>query len=599
MEDSSSFNKILKKVIDYTMGIKKTTVLKINDIVKFISSSNGIEMNFSNNEILNCCKEYDKFFKIYGKKDEEIIEIEEKELNSIISKLNQNDFDLVIDEFYKNELSEIYVKQFSLKKIKESIHIFLYNLLIESEIEYNKLFLIKSEEISKFVHKVEQVDIINEFIQWDNFNKNTMIYSLYGVGMELSILSMKKDLVNITTLKKKILYLDTNVIFRLLGLNGIELQERTEVFLTKISSVGMEIRISSITKQEFDETIKQKVLFISENLKNTKKYTINSLARLDRNNYNLFQYFIDWQKNKKGIRITSLIPHIEVLLKKALKTYSIVLENKIEKGLIKKEVLEILTKEYIEQRTSCRKQSKAIEYDMKNYLYILSLRNGKTVRAFETINHYILSTDYELINFDNHNNDNFKVILHPARLYSIVLQFTGRITSTELMSFIHLVKVDVKTENKISEDTLLIINDHINDYQSDEDLQQPYIDALIESEILSIIDKVDIIEKRGMLNDIFEKVSKQKLVEEQIKSKEKDDKIKILETKALKYEKLKKIISAIVQLIILLGLIYFLYKILYEWIEKNPINPIIFSILSIISFIILIVSKAVNIIKNN
>src|SRR5690606_15256579 len=103
----------------------------------------------------------------------------------------------------------------------------------------SKLFSIDLVEVGRIVRKVEYADIVNDFIQWEDEQKNNILYSLYGAGLEFSILSVKKDLVNLNAFKNKTLYLDTNVLFRLIGLNGEDLANRTEGFLKRFKKLGM------------------------------------------------------------------------------------------------------------------------------------------------------------------------------------------------------------------------------------------------------------------------------------------------------------------------------------------------------------------------
>ena len=525
IEDSSSFNLILKKLVDYTFAFKNTTILSVYEIIEFLSSEDGICMDFGHDEIVECIKEFDSIFNMYGNKDVESIEIDDTYLTKIIEKIKTVDLESVLQQFYDKILPKNKKKLYKKDKITEAIYLFLYTLLIESEIEYKRLFSIDIKGIAKLVRKIEYTDIVNDFINWDDEAKNNILYSLYGAGLEFSILSMKKNLIDVEALKGKTIYLDTNVVFRILGINGPDLQKRTEDFVSRFSKTGMKIKISSVTKNEFDDTIKQKILFLRENLNHSSKYTIEEFQSGDRDQYSFFQFYIDWNKNKNGLKITSLGPYIQALFKKMIRKYKIDLETKIDKTINTKPIIDQLVDEYKEVSSRNRKTLNVIKNDMKNYNYILSLRENKLDKSFLSVNYFFLSTDYELISFDNSNKDNFKVVLHPARLYSIILKFCGRISATELMSFIRMLKVDIKTEERISEATRLIINDHLNFYESDVELQQPYLEALAENHILDRIEKADIPGKREILNEIFEKVSKEQLRTKQI---ENDNQVNII-----------------------------------------------------------------------
>lgn len=594
IEDSTSFNIVLKKLVDFTFASKNTTVLEVNTIIDFISSEDGICMNFSQSEIIDCCKEFESVYTINGNKDVESILISDEHLVKINEKINEIGLDKMIDKFYHEIIDSKKRVLFKRERISEAIYLFLYNVLIESKIEYSKLFSIDLVEVVRIVKKPEYADIVNDFIQWEDEYKNQILFSLYGAGLEFSILSVKKNLVNLKAFSNKTLYLDTNVLFRLLGLNGEELSKRTEDFLKKFKQLGMNLRISTLTKKEFDETIKQKVIFIIENMHHSSKYTIDGFERLDRDNYSIFQYYLDWKVDKPGVKVMSLIPYINALLKKAITKFDISLESKFDKSNIDEKELSTQINEYKKFRYHNRKTDKLIENDIKNYCYMLALRSEIKITDFSSVDYYLLSTDYELLHFDNNSKDNFRVVFHPARLYSIILQFGGRINTTELMSFIRMLKVDIKTDEKLSESTRLIINDHLNFYESDESMQQPYIDALIESQMLDQIEMADITEKRTLLNAIFEKVSKAKAEEISKKLHDRDQEVIDLKFKLEQSEKFKLrfkfILSVILKLVISSIVFIAIYLISKQFLQ----DALVFAISicgSLLTFILFIFKK--------
>lgn len=593
LEDNTSFNLILKKLIDFTFATKGEIELSINQIIDNLSSDGGIYMSFSQTDILTCCREFDNIFYITGNKDHESVRISEEYLETIRNKINAIGLDKMIQRFYDEILDKKKKKTHKHEKIAEAIYLFLYNVLIESEIEYSKLFSIDTKEVARIIRRIEYADIVNDFIQWEDDQKNSILYALYGAGLEFSILSVKKDLVNISAFQNKTLYLDTNVLFRLTGLNGTDLAQRTSDFINRFKKLGMKIKISSLTKKEFDDTIKQKIAFIVENMQNSSKYTINNFERLDRNNYSIFQYYLDWKKSIPNVRITSLSPYIHTQLNKVISQFDISLESKMDKSLVSSEELSAQIDTYKNLRYHNRKSDKLIENDMKNYCYMLALRQKLCIKDYSSVDYYLLTVDYELIHFDNNCKENFRVVFHPARLYSIILRFCGRITTTELMSFIRLLKVDIKTEERLSETTRLIINDHLNFYEADESLQQPYIDALIESQMLEQIDNAEITHKRSMIHEVFEKVSKNKAIEmekELIINRQTIETLsKDIESEKSKNTK-KGLFFGLAKVILLILLFYITYRICYLFLDELD-NIAISTTVSLAGFYLLFRSK--------
>src|SRR5690606_29010217 len=137
---------------------------------------------------------------------------------------------------------------------KEAIQLFLFNTLVDSRSDFNKLFLNSGKSTTKSI-RTKDVNIINSFLEWENKAKDEILESIYFSGYEFAILSAKKNLLDEKTFNSKILYIDTNVIFRLLGINGKELQNRAELYVKRFKDTGMELRISYPTKLEYSRTI--------------------------------------------------------------------------------------------------------------------------------------------------------------------------------------------------------------------------------------------------------------------------------------------------------------------------------------------------------
>lgn len=571
LEDSSSFFLVLKKCIDYCFGMKQTTSMSVNEIINFLASEEGVCMDFSQSDIVDCCKSFNMVYKISGHRDRERISISDEVYQNILVKLEEIDFDKLIKHFYEKVLDQSKRKNHHFDKIAEAIYLFLYNLLIESEIEYSKLFQVEKAILAKKVRKIEFVEIINDFIQWEDEVKNNILYSLYGAGIEFSILSVKKDLISLDTLQNRTIYLDTNIIFRLLGLNGPELKERTEDFLKKFQENKMRFCISSLTMKEFESVLRQKVLFIMTNMNYSSKYTIGNYPGFGQDPYSFSNFFIEWRSKHPGAKNTSLVPFINAQLQKMTEQFQIIIEKKFKASILDKDEIDKLVDYYKQVRYHKRKSDSIIETDVKNYLYMLHQRSETNIKNSIFTDFYFLSSDYELIHFDNLNKDNSRVVFHPARLYSVILKFSGRINKTELMSFIRLLKVDIKTEEKVSESTKLIINDQIHFYEQDETMQKPYMDSLFENSALDQIELAEDTEKRSIINDIFEKVSKRLLADKEkevsILKKEYDMLKQQIEESKKKREITKITILLILKILLIISLfvgIYFLliyYKI--------------------------------------
>lgn len=240
-----------------------------------------------------------------------------------------------------------------------------------------------------------------------------------------------------------------------------------------------------------------------------------------------------------------------------------------------------------------QKSDFTIESDVRNYKYILKLR-GEEIDSFNNIRQYLLTNDYQLINYDNSQDNNTKVTIHPSRLLSLVLRYSGRVVDSEIKSFMKLIKVDINSGDKLPEETIYIINDQLNKYETNTELQEQYLNALFEIDLVNEFKDLDYDATRKRANAIFEDVSKkialQKEKENINLSKELElEKSKILKTKAEK-KRLIIIIGILVMIIVLL-IMFYLY-------DKKIFDGKIFLVSAILTIAFTGITQTINFLLN-
>ena len=99
----------------------------------------------------------------------------------------------------------------------------------------NLLSLINTHEISDsesaFEATNDEIVAINAFIEWDDNEKNSLVYHIVAICYEYCMLTIKKDnFLSKELFKGKRFYLDANIIFRMAGINNEERQFVTKSF---------------------------------------------------------------------------------------------------------------------------------------------------------------------------------------------------------------------------------------------------------------------------------------------------------------------------------------------------------------------------------
>ena len=151
--------------------------------------------------------------------------------NSPLVKLSQqkfNEIDKNIADFSIEPHIEKFLDQkgYSLEH-KEKIVDILFQSIYENVYTFNpqKIHTIIPQNLNEKFEQ-EDLDIFNEFLEFDEPAKNRCLYNQFVKAIEFAILTSGKGVSQFTdTLyKDKSYLLDTNIIFRLIGVGGVERQ---------------------------------------------------------------------------------------------------------------------------------------------------------------------------------------------------------------------------------------------------------------------------------------------------------------------------------------------------------------------------------------
>ncbi|MFW6002750.1 MAG: hypothetical protein ACOCQD_05355 [archaeon] len=525
LENDTTFKGSLNSVIEDIFISYNNQPMTVHELIELLRSDEGLNMTFSSEEIIDTCKTYDNSYIIEGSKDEEIIKLSTQRYNHLCKRQKKIKLSDFINKFYDNYLSEKYKTKFSFDRISKIIHVFIFRSTVESQEEYRKMLSLDEEKpaIDKvksngLLNDADAKNIINEFISWEDEKKNKLLYSFYNIGLHFAILSSKKDLVSKNIFDKTVLYLDTNILFRVLGFNGDELKKQNIEILQKMKRENVIFKISKITNDEFYNTIREKFDFMKYHMVHVKEDKISKYFNMEFST-SFYDYFRKWRtqkENGKTHQIRMFLPHVESQLKRFIASYDVVVEERIPKSKIDNQEIDKFVDEYIEMTTYNKKPKSVIKSDMKNYSYLLHLNDQKKKNDINKI--FFLTNDYKLINFDLKQNDTPMIVIHPARLYSLYLKVAGRLNESDLMSFTNLLQIDFN-ECPISEETYQILNDYANFYEEDDEIKDEVIESLLNGQLAKDLDKVsDPMVIREKVKELFELKYSEKYHREQNKN---------------------------------------------------------------------------------
>lgn len=468
--DKISIKQIHRKIVEDALFCKGDSIISVSALISYINSAYALL--FSTREIediITSPQNREKF--IYSHKNNEIqISLTEDYKNKLNLKCQNRNLVDFIDEF----ISE---KEYD-DNIKEMILQFFYAVFTSSLNGFKRLLNEGTNglEIGEN-YSTEEKNIINSFLQWKNPDKDKAVFDLANYSLEYCIMTNSKNTeFSLDNLKYKNFYLDTNIIYRALGLNGQELKERTLLFLSKFKNVKENLLISYSTDHEFKDTIDYYIGKLTK-FENPRIRSKILYEFLDPDS--IYQFYHQWTIGRSNRSVEYFRMYLLSEYDKLCKAYEIEIDNKFPYE--EKKVTELL-EEYCSgiNNYSDKKSLLSAEYDAKNILWVEEKRKDKCTDIFDTKS-YFLSSDKTLYNWDyTRQTHRIPVVMLAVQWLNIILHYLER-TNDDYRSFVCF--LSMKINNPIlSEDEIISIVSGISEIADDIETQRFLIKNYIETE---------------------------------------------------------------------------------------------------------------------
>lgn len=249
---------IKRKFIEAVFVTNENAELTLSELANKIYEI--FDLSFTEEELNSIiANETDKYFLVLNAKNIENkkISLHQNRYVHLCNKETDNDITRHINE-YLQQHPQISVQSIA---IQDLLNRYFYELLNTNISAYSQL--LNPRKGAETTIKVEsknftpdEIDVINDFLNWDNVEKNKAIFKLLSYALEYALVSNNaKDNVYLSSLRTKVFYLDTNLLYRALGINGVTRKKRTMVFLKKCQESGQKLIVSVYTKKEFEDSI--------------------------------------------------------------------------------------------------------------------------------------------------------------------------------------------------------------------------------------------------------------------------------------------------------------------------------------------------------
>ena len=434
------------------------------------------ELVFSEDEINDIIKSpKNSGFEISSNKGKLIVRLTNEREDVLRSKIKDKTIDDYIVEFET---------LFSISA-KELIYKFLYELFSNDVGSFQKLINAKKQTTEQFRvnpqnYSDSEKDIINNFLNWEQPFKDKAIFDISSYAIEYSILTNKSNSLSFQSLRNKQIYLDANVIYRALGINGEAREVLTKTFLQKFNDVGEKLIITKFTEEEFKDSIK----FHINNIRRFNNPRVSSSVYVENSfNEEICNFYHKWRSKRVNSSTDLFLAHIYNLYDEFVKKYNITIEKKcpynIEDEHIQSQLREMSAQIYSQKQQQDNTAYENSAYiDAENTLWIETKRGNKCNNIHET-GYFLISTDQVLRRWDYLRNDNIPIVLLPSQWLSIILRFLNR-TNDDYKSFVNFLNLR-SNEQAISGEKLQIILAGISEITADVETQRGLMNILVEN----------------------------------------------------------------------------------------------------------------------
>lgn len=424
----------------------------------------------------------------------------------------------------------------SAETIEKALLSYLY-FCFNSNVNNLLMLLNKSEKSIQYSDEFcdEDIRIIEAFIEWDNNEKNEFVYKVVAICYEYCMLTVKNDnLLSKQLFAGKRFYLDSNIIFRLAGINKEEKNHITTNFVEHCKKVGIKLCCTMVTYEEIYRVIRSQIAYIKGITKDAPPVSPEVLSDINPNYHvnDFYKFYYEWSQKDENhyLDYQSFYELLLEIIRDALEKVEVIpIRGNLKNRENQFQELSANLREYKNERITWKIVSKAsTNTDVTNILEIVSKREQNQESIWQT-NDFIVSADQNLIAWTIDHYSGIPIVVLPSVWLSIILRFTGR-TSDDYNSFclfltqrehrtfdntinpaLLIKSVNLRTNNiELRERIIKEVTEHKSDYTFDNETEY---DSTIDKAFDKIVNEMatetqrSILEVRKEMDNRFKELS--------------------------------------------------------------------------------------------
>jgi len=416
------------------------------------------------------------------------IKLSNKKFTEINDNIEKHSIERHIDDFVKEKELP--------KEFKQSIESLLYQAIYENinSFTIQNIHTLLPDKL-KDNYTEEEIEAFNDFLSSTNHNKNSVLFNTFLKAVEFAIITSGKGVKEFTKgiFEGKEYLLDANIIFRLLGVGGIERQESLLNLIKQCNHQGITFLYSNESYQEFKRKVEASIIDIK---RATESKSISLLEELIQENQLEFnEGFITHYAECKISKLVRSPEQYETKImadfRTLCKTYKI--NASPINGHLKAREIELLQDELYNKKKEKNERSfytkTAAKVDAINVLTVKHLRRANEYN-YSDIKSFYLSTDRTLnsILAEKAGQKIAETIL-PSQLFILHNSLSENEDDKDYIAFTKFLKRRT-TEFKYSGRQILTYIDEIRNFTTDpeniKEVLKAFSDKKYETSLLDI-----------------------------------------------------------------------------------------------------------------
>lgn len=511
-------NTIKKKFVESVYVNNGNTLLTLSELVNIIEETMGLM--FSEDEIKPIVKDETVFMEVLNRSSEDIkYNLQEKRYSTLCSK-SIDEIENVIETYFSAKVEN----SLSITKegFKELMYRYLHSILntnVSTYVQFaNPTKSVTIPKLNSEQFTDDEIDLINDFVKWNDETKNKAIFKLINYCIEYAIVvnNSSEDVLS-KSLRTKVFYLDNALLYRALGINGETRKKRTISFLKKCKESGQKFVISKYTRQEFFNTVDYHLSQLNSSTP-FGRITPRVFKRYA-NGDGFYQFYHEWRNGRINYGFDIFKTHIHSLYKDLVRQFDI--EENFKVPFDEKEEPAIINT-YKEEIQAIKKTNRNEPHmvDARNMHWIECIRNGNNIDVAST-KYYFVTSDQKLQSWDRIHSVNQPLTLLPSQWMGLILKYVSR-SSDDYKSFVSFMNLP-KDNSVISEDELQSVMAGISEMTEEFSKQESIIESMVEIKFGDIL--------KGNIQENAKAYAKDRLENEFEKQLEEKEKERLEQTK--------------------------------------------------------------------